>query len=214
MSEEVIIGDNVADPLMARSILAMFDEILKESIAVDGWDIAPFLAFARLQDRTPVTPGMSFHSMSVELAAVPGTLEAFARAPRPHHVMLRMAEIVKEKGLQAPLDLLAVCMLTEGYMVSSTDAQEIANLMKAPNGAITAHPRRVECKILTAADVNGVIYAVYKPRDPAVDTAQFAGTPRDENRFGGLVPLSLLYLIKTTQGEKLPPWDDFLRIYD
>ena len=205
------IGDKVPDVVFTTTVLGMLEDMTRELIRKDGWDVPAFLSMMMLRHRSPVLPGRSHHSLVVEMEGLANSVNTFMSFDRPHEAIAAIAELIQKNYMQPTPDFLAACFFHEGYTLFREDAEDIVDV--AERREIENHPKRVECKVIAAADVNGVCYLVSKPRDSRYPTTLTAGMLDDTTRPGGIVPISLVYLVDSMMGKTLPPFDEFTEKY-
>lgn len=213
------VSDTVPDPEFAGAVAAMLQQMASESVHQWGWDVPPLLVGFYLRGRSPIGsigPG-GWRNMEIECVPFPGATEALMRSQRNHHVMVGLA-----MGLQAdpdrpqmPDNLMAVGLLTEGWTVvpkDEADSQRLRDL--GGEQKLHEQPDRVEVKIFSAVDVNGVRYGYVRPRDTSIAPHGWAGMWNDETALGGEVPTSLHYLIEAIQGRSLPDYETWSDAHD
>jgi len=209
------------DRHFSAGVLSLIEELVEEDVR-QGWDAPPTFGFLFQRGRTPMQPGMSFHGMMFEWSPLPEATRALIRARRPHHVVLHMAETYRrtpehERPLP-PGNLVAVGFMHEAWMVTprTDDAAAVQEAMQAARDRkVAEHPDRVEVKTVSAVDINGVRYSIFRPRSREHEGLASASVAGSQGlQLGGDVVTSLHYLIEILQGHTVPDWPEFSRQYD
>jgi len=132
---------------------------------------------------------------------------------------------LRQALIPLPPDVVAVVLINEGWMMKQggVSEEEAARRMQvAKDQKIHTDPDRVEVKIVSAVDLNGVRYGYQRARDTtALDPKLSAIVGRWEPLgqrsgavLGGAIVTSLQYLMETLQERTLPPWSEYIKVND
>lgn len=209
----------IPDPEFSLSLLAALEQIVDET--QNGWDVPALFGPVTLRSRTPVGSS-SLTGMMLQWEPWPAVTEAWMHAKRPHHIFLSMAAAcwpaaqalgVSDVATLLPPGLMALVFVTEAWTLRTPMGDEeavAASTQAARDHTLHEHPDRVEAKVVTAVDINGVAYYLTKARGQA-EIEHVVGMTGTDRAIGGDIINAIEYLLLTLQGRQLPEWGAWWR---
>lgn len=212
------------DPIGAKTILEVLYN-LNAQFEKDGWDLPP--AFGMLYQRGALDEG-PLKGRAVEFMPIDGFERGYnamnQRYGRPWPAIIAAAESLRqayaEGVMEPPRTLMAVVMINEAWLMYRTgeeaNSPEYERIVRERR--IHEQPDRVEARMLTAADPQGVRYQLLQERDGIVQHSLYDphGGPDQDLSHGAIgdVPNALHYFVLVATGQNPPDWPQFCQVYD
>lgn len=206
---------SIPDLVRAASITEALEDVCRDLTLRAGWDQPHHLAFVYQRGRSPVGAQLGVDVVQLEYRPLVDSFAALLRYERPHHAVVALASGMREDqelvAAMMPDDLIAVALTTEAWqLVPKTRAEADAQKSYRDKRLIHTHPDRVECRMITAVDVDHVRYGISQPRGGS--PMHMVGMGRgSKTYYAGDVPNALEYLMWVMQGRTVEDWPEWWR---